>query len=131
MEGAVMILEAPAAPAAEHVAASDAQPPTTVEAPAGATYGWMMFVAFSAAVVGISLVVCVLALIGSWVMLGIALAVHVTVTAAMMKLVLGAFGSEDHAYPDAHAAEAASRAAIARTKTGAPAGARAALALEI
>jgi len=90
-----------------------------------------MFVSFSAAVVGISLVVCVLALIGSWVMLGIVLGVHVTVTAVMMKLVLGAFGSEDHAYPDGHAAEAASRAAIARLKTSQPQIPQGILALEV
>lgn len=89
-------------------------PSQPIEAPNDATYGWEMFVAFCAAVVGISVVVAVLALAGSWVMLGIAMAVHVGVTATMMKLVLGAFGSEDHAYPDMRRAEAASRAAISQ-----------------
>jgi hypothetical protein len=77
-----------------------------------------MFVAYTAAVVGISVVVAVLALVGSWLMLGIALAVHITVTATMMKLVLRAFGSEEHAYPDMHRAEAASRAALALRARG-------------
>lgn len=98
--------------AAHALAPAPASLEASLEAPNDATYGWEMFVAFVAAVVGISIVVAVLALIGSWVMLGIAMAVHVGVTATMMKLVLGAFGSEDHAYPDMHRAEAASRAAI-------------------
>ena len=102
------------APASALVAA-----PAPLEAPNDAAYGWEMFVAFVAAVVGLSVLVAVLALIGSWVMLGIAMAVHVGVTATMMKLVLGAFGSEDHAYPDMRRAEAASRAAISsRRSTG-------------
>ena len=86
---------------------------TSGEAPGDATYGWEMFVAFVAAVVGLSIVVAVLALVGSWWMLGVAMVAHVAVTATMMKLVLGALGSEEHAYPGAHQAEAASRAAIA------------------
>jgi hypothetical protein len=110
-----MILEAPLAPLTPDPAAlAEVTSPGVIEAPNDATYGWEMFVAFIAAVLGISIVVAVLALVGSWVLLGIAMAVHVGVTATMMKLVLGAFGSEDHAYPDMHQAEAASRAAILR-----------------
>ncbi|MDE3132367.1 MAG: hypothetical protein KGL16_14545 [Acidobacteriota bacterium] len=97
------------APAAKSTAGATAPP---LEAPGDATYGWEMFVAFVAAVVGISIVVAVLALVGSWWMLGVAVAVHLGVTATMMRLVYGAFGSEEHAYPDMHTAEAASRAAI-------------------
>jgi hypothetical protein len=118
-------------PSAEAVAPKGDSAAPTIDAPAGATYGWEMFIAFAAAVVGISFVVCVLALNGSWVMLGVALVAHMAVTAAMMKLVLGAFGSEDHAYPDGHAAEAASRAALARLKAGAPAVAPSAVAVPV
>ncbi|MDE3132940.1 MAG: hypothetical protein KGL15_02625 [Acidobacteriota bacterium] len=81
-------------------------------APDDATYGWEMFVAFIFAVLSITVAVCVLALVGSWWMLGVALAVDLGITATMMRLVLGAFGAEEHRYPDMHTAEAASRAAI-------------------
>lgn len=85
----------------------------TDPAPGDATYGWEMFTAFVASVLGITIVVAVLALIGSWWMLGIAMVVHVSITATMMRLIYGAFGSKDHAYPDARQAEAVSRAALA------------------
>lgn len=123
----------PETPAANPVTRSPliAAPVTkSAEAPGDATYGWVMFVAFTAAVVGISVVVCVLALVGSWLMLGIAIAVHIGITATMMKLVLGAFGSEDHAYPDGHAAEVASRAALAAGRPPQPALTHGVLALE-
>ena len=108
-----MTLEAPAAaPAADTPALAADLSPVPVAAPADATYGWEMFVAFVAAVLGISIVVAVLALVGSWWMLGIAMIVHVGITATMMRLVYGAFGSEAHQYPDGHTAEAVSRAAI-------------------
>lgn len=103
---------------------------TSGEAPGDATYGWEMFVAFIAAVLAITITVAVLALVGSWWMLGVAMVVHVAVTATMMKLVLGALGSEEHAYPDARQAEAASRAAIAY-RLSAPAGARQQLAVGV
>lgn len=106
---AQLVLPSPAAPV---IATTAGDEQAAVEAPGGATYGWVMFVAFTAAVVGISFIVCVLALTGSWLMLGIALVVHFGVTATLMKLVLGAFGSETHSYPDMHTAEAVSRAAI-------------------
>ena len=115
-----MIIESPVQVALDADAPATDAISTAVKAPDGATYGWEMFVAFIAAVVGLSVVVAVLALIGSWVMLGIAMAAHVGITGTMMKLVFGAFGSEDHAYPDMHQAEAASRAALAASRAAGP-----------
>ena len=113
-----MTLEAPATKPLDSTTKTLALVPdpsseTPREAPDDATYGWEMFVAFFAAVLAITVAVCVLALIGSWWMLGIAVAAHVGITATMMHLVMGAFGADEHAYPDFHTAEAASRAAIA------------------
>lgn len=94
--------------------------PAAPEPPDDSAYGWKMFVAFCAAVVGISIVVAVLAIIGSWVMLGVAMLAHIVVTGMLMKLILGAFGAEEDAYPDMHRAEQASRAALARGATPPP-----------
>lgn len=93
------------------------------EAPGDAIYGWEMFTAFTAAVLAITVAVCVLTLVGSWWMLGVAVAAQFGVTGTMMRLIFGAFGSDEHAYPDMHAAEAVSRAAIA-ARAGAPPTAR-------
>ncbi|MGH2863069.1 MAG: hypothetical protein ACRDLT_16435 [Solirubrobacteraceae bacterium] len=109
-----MTLEAAAITPATDVAVQLVEPSCgTVEAPADATYGWEMFVAFVAAVLGLSIAVAVLALVGSWWMLGIAVLAQLSVTVMMIRLVFGAFGSEDHAYPDGRRAEAVSRAALA------------------
>ncbi len=114
-----MTLEARAL-AYDAAVAEPAPTPAALEPPDDSAYGWKMFVAFCAAVVGISIVVAVLAIIGSWVMLGVAMFVHVAVTAMLMKLIMGAFGSEEDAYPDMHRAEQASRAALALGATPTP-----------
>lgn len=117
MEGAVMTADTTTA---IPVAVSDSSPALDHAAIAAEEtddddigYGWAMFTAFTGAVLGITFVVCVLALVGSWWMLGVAVLVHVVVTATMIRLVYGAFGAEVDAYPDMHRAEAVSRAAIA------------------
>lgn len=90
----------------------DPPAPAPRAAPADATYGWEMFMAFTAAVLAITITVCVLTLVGSWWMLGVAVAAQFGVTGTMMRLIFGAFGSDEHAYPDKRRAEAVSRAAI-------------------
>jgi hypothetical protein len=61
--------------------------------PGDSGYGWVMFVTFMAAVLGISFAVAVLALAPSWWMLGGVYAVDLIVTAVVFKVVLGAFAA--------------------------------------
>jgi hypothetical protein len=63
-------------------------------------YGMVMFFVFIAAVLGITFAVCVLAVVGSWWMLGAAMAAHVVVTTVVTRVVMGAFGPDAYAYPD-------------------------------
>ena len=86
------------APLNEAPAASDDDPDDS-------GYGWAMFFGFTVAVISISLAVCVLALAPSWWVLGAAVATHLGVTTAMLKIVLGAFGPDSEAYPDLERAE--------------------------
>lgn len=58
-------------------------------------YGWVMFLVFTVAVLVVTLGVGVLAVVGSWWMLGLAVAFHVSVTAAVIWVVYNAFGSDD------------------------------------
>jgi len=83
------------------------------EDPDDSSYGWAMFLAFISAVLAITFTVCVLAMVGSWWMLGVAFAVDVGITALVMKVVRGALNSSD-AYPDLERIESASKAALAR-----------------
>ena len=68
---------------------------------------------FVVAVVAISLAVCVLALVPSWWMLGVAVATHLGVTAAMVKIVLCAVGPESETYPGLERTQLESRRAPA------------------
>lgn len=99
------------------------------EAQGDPTYGWEMFAAFTCAALAVTFAVCVLALVGSWWMLGVAVAAHIGLTATMMWLVFTGFGASEHAYPDMHSAEAASRAAIS-ARAGLAPRARSRLAVE-
>ena len=87
--------------------------PGSDEDPDDSSYGWAMFLAFISAVLAITFTVCVLAMVGSWWMLGVAFAVDVGITALVMKVVRGALNSSD-AYPDLERIESASKAALAR-----------------
>ena len=66
---------------------------TTLAPADDSRYGLVMFVVFSAAVLFVTGAVALLALVGSWWMLGAAFAVHVGVTAVVMLVVLFALGS--------------------------------------
>ncbi|MGH2843287.1 MAG: hypothetical protein ACRDKL_06825 [Solirubrobacteraceae bacterium] len=56
-------------------------------------YGWAMFLAFICAAMSITFAVCVLTLVKTWWMLGVAMVVHVSITATMLWVILGAFRS--------------------------------------
>lgn len=71
-------------------------------------YGWAMFLGFLCAVLSITLVVCVLTLVNSWWMLGVAIATHVTITTMMVRMII-------HSMRDAAGARRA-RAIEARAK---------------
>lgn len=88
-------------------------PSTSDDDPGDSSYGWAMFLMFTTAVLSITFAVCVLAMVGSWWMLGVAFAVDLGVTASVMKVVSGALDSSD-AYPDLERIELASKAAVAR-----------------
>ena len=92
------------------VIAPTTDPPATSVDPDDAGYGWVMFFGFVAAVVAISLAVCVLALAPSWWVFGAAVATHLVVTASMLKIVLGAFGSDSEANRDLERIDSGSRA---------------------
>ena len=81
------------------------------EDPDDSSYGWAMFLAFISAVLAITFTVCVLAMVGSWWMLGVAFAVDVGITALVMKVVRGALNSSD-AYPDLERIAASDRAEV-------------------
>lgn len=103
-----------AAPVSEHDVHSSDQDDERDE-----TYGWEMFVSFCAAVFAITLAVAVLAMVGKWWMLAIAVAVHITITSIMMKLIFHGF-QRTPAYADEEGVEAASRAALARIRAHTP-----------
>lgn len=58
-------------------------------------YGAVIFLGFAAAVLAVSFMVCALALVGSWWMLGVAMGVHVGVTAAVIWMIADAFTTSD------------------------------------
>jgi len=76
------------------------EPPDTLDDPDDRGYGTLMFFVFTAAVLVVTCAVCVLAVVGSWWMLGLAVGVHVGLTAAVTRVVLGAFGPDGDRYPD-------------------------------
>src|SRR5579875_2945746 len=76
-------------------------------------YGAVMFLVFTAAVLAVTLAVCVLAVVGSWWMLGVAVAIHVSVTAVVMWVIYRAFGLS--ADDDGDGAEEGSQTASPRS----------------
>lgn len=85
-----------AAAAAHGAAATDAATESGEEEQSDSGYGWVMFTVFCCAALGITFTVAVLALVGSWWMLGVAVAAHLTVTTVVMRVVINAFGSSTH-----------------------------------
>jgi membrane protein implicated in regulation of membrane protease activity len=79
-------------------------------------YGWVMFLVFIAAVLAVTFAVCVLAVIGSWWMLGVAVAIHVSLTAVVMRVVYGAFGTSVD--KDEDSAQAPSQTVPSRRSAG-------------
>lgn len=79
-------------------------------------YGWVMFLVFIGAVLAVTFAVCVLAVVGSWWMLGVAVAIHVSLTAVVMRVVYGAFGTSVDT--DEDGAEAPSQTVSPRRPTG-------------
>jgi hypothetical protein len=61
------------------------------------TYGWGMYWAFVLAVLAITAAVGVLAMVGSWWMLGIAVAIHLTITSIMLTVIFDALSSPSDA----------------------------------
>lgn len=84
-------------------------PSASEEDPGDVDYGWAMFWIFLAAVLAISLAVCVLAMAPSWWLLGVVYGVDLVVTGLVFKVVLGAFTSPG--YPSPEGAASAGKAA--------------------
>jgi hypothetical protein len=64
----------------------------------------------------VTFAVCVLAVVGSWWMLGVAVAIHVSLTAIVLRVVYGAF--ETSVGPDEDAVEALCDATPSRQPIG-------------
>lgn len=72
-----------------------------------------MFLVFTAAVLVVTFAVCILAIVGSWWMLGVAMVVHVGVTAAVIRVLVAAFGPETDRYPDIEPVTVGAKATVA------------------